>query len=84
MSRLALRRADKGVLKLVRAYLQAGIMEGGLVRVPTEGTPHGGPLSPFLSNGVLDELDKELESRVHKKRLTPFPFFSFGMETEVC
>jgi RNA-directed DNA polymerase len=66
MSRLASRIADKRVLKLVRAYLQAGIMEGGLVRAPTEGTPQGGPLSPFLSNVVVDELDKELESRGHR------------------
>jgi RNA-directed DNA polymerase len=66
MSRLASRIADKRVLKLVRAYLQAGIMEGGRVRVPLEGTPQGGPLSPFLSNVVLDELDKELESRGHR------------------
>lgn len=66
MSRLAARIADKRVLKLVRAYLKAGIMEGGLVSVPMEGTPQGGPLSPFLSNVVLDELDKELESRGHR------------------
>ena len=66
MSRLAPRMADKRVLKLVRAYLKAGIMEGGLVSVPMEGTPQGGPLSPFLSNVVLDELDKELESRGHR------------------
>jgi RNA-directed DNA polymerase len=65
MSKLASRIADKRVLKLVRAYLQAGILEDGLVTVPTEGTPQGGPLSPFLSNVVLDELDKELEKRGH-------------------
>ena len=66
MSRLALRIADKRVLKLIRAYLRAGILEHGLVSVPTEGTPQGGPLSPFLSNVVLDELDQELESRGHR------------------
>jgi len=66
MSRLAMRIADKRVLKLIRAYLRAGILEDGLVSVPTEGTPQGGPLSPFLSNVVLDELDKELESRGHR------------------
>ena len=66
MSRLAVRIADKRVLKLIRAYLRAGILEHGLVSVPTEGTPQGGPLSPFLSNVVLDELDKELESRGHR------------------
>jgi RNA-directed DNA polymerase len=53
-------------LTLIRAYLQAGILENGLVSVPTEGTPQGGPLSPFLSNVVLDEWDKELERRGHR------------------
>src|SRR5438445_5939305 len=66
MSRLARRIRDKRVLKLIRAYLQAGILEDGLVTVPTEGTPQGSPLSPFLSNVVLDELDKELERRGHR------------------
>jgi RNA-directed DNA polymerase len=66
MSKLAARIADKRVLKLIRAYLHAGILEDGLVTVPTEGTPQGGPLSPFLSNCVLDELDKELERRGHR------------------
>ena len=59
MSQLAARIADKRGLKLIRAYLHAGILENGLVPVPTEGTPHGGPLSPFLSNCVFDALDKE-------------------------
>src|SRR5690606_35993801 len=53
----------KMVLKLIRGYLQAGVMEGGLVQATTEGAPQGGPLSPLLSNIVLDELDKELEKR---------------------
>ena len=66
MSQLAIRIADKRVLKLIRAYLRAGILENGLVSIPGEGTPQGGPLSPFLSNVVLDELDKELESRGHR------------------
>lgn len=66
MSRLARRIADKRVLKLIRGYLQAGILEKGLVGVPREGTPQGGPLSPFLSNVVLDELDTELERRGHR------------------
>ena len=66
MSRLSQEIADKRVLKLIRGYLEAGILEDGLVSVPTEGTPQGGPLSPFLSNVVLDELDKELERRGHR------------------
>jgi len=66
MSRLAVEIADKRVLKLIRAYLNAGIMEDGLVSIPTQGTPQGGPLSPFLSNVVLDELDRELEKRGHR------------------
>ena len=66
MSRLAQRITDKRVLKLIRAYLQAGILEEGLMTRPTEGTPQGAPLSPFLSNVVLDELDQELEARGHR------------------
>lgn len=66
MSRLAERIVDKRVLKLIRRYLQAGILENGLISVPAEGTPQGGPLSPFLSNVVLDEWDKELERRGHR------------------
>jgi group II intron reverse transcriptase/maturase len=66
MSRLAIRIRDKRVLKLIRRYLTAGTMAGGLVSPGTEGTTQGGPLSPLLSNIVLDELDKELESRGHK------------------
>jgi len=66
MSRLVERIEDKRVLKLIRSYLEAGIFENGLVTTPTEGTPQGGPLSPFLSNVVLDELDRELEARGHR------------------
>ncbi len=66
MSRLSQRIVDKRVLKVIRGYLNAGIMGNGLVSIPTEGTPQGGPLSPFLSNVVLDELDKELEARGHR------------------
>jgi RNA-directed DNA polymerase len=65
MSRLARRIEDKRILRLIRRYLQAGMMEGGLVSQRTEGTPQGGPLSPLLSNVLLDELDKELERRGH-------------------
>ncbi len=66
MSRLASRMADKRVLKLIRGYLNAGTMINGVVIYTDEGTPQGGPLSPLLSNVVLDELDKELEARGHK------------------
>ena len=66
MARVAERVADKRVLKLIRAFLSAGVMEHGLVRSIDEGTPQGGPLSPLLSNLVLDELDKELERRGHR------------------
>jgi RNA-directed DNA polymerase len=63
MSRLAQRIADKRVLPLIRAFLTSGILVGDLIEEPGEGTPQGGPLSPLLSNIVLDELDKELEKR---------------------
>jgi group II intron reverse transcriptase/maturase len=65
MGRLARRVEDKRVLGLIRRYLQAGMMEGGVVSARVEGTPQGGPLSPLLSNILLDELDKELERRGH-------------------
>jgi RNA-directed DNA polymerase len=65
MAVVARRVADKRVLKLVRAFLTAGVMENGLVGPVDEGTPQGGPLSPLLSNLVLDELDRELERRKH-------------------
>jgi RNA-directed DNA polymerase len=66
MSRVARKVKDKRVLCLIRGYLQAGIMEAGLVSQPTMGTPQGGPLSPLLFNILLDELDKELERRGHR------------------
>jgi RNA-directed DNA polymerase len=66
MSRLARRIKDKRVLRLIRRYLQAGMMSNGLMTARREGTPQGGPLSPLLSNILLDELDKELERRGHK------------------
>ena len=66
MSRLALKIEDKRILKRIRLYLQAGIMEGGVTSPRTEGTPQGGPLSPLLSNVLLDEFDKELERRGHR------------------
>ena len=65
MAAVARRVVDKRVLKLVRAFLTAGVMENGLVGPVEEGTPQGGPLSPLLSNLVLDELDRELERRKH-------------------
>jgi RNA-directed DNA polymerase len=63
MGQIAKRVADKRLLKLIRAFLNAGVMENGLVSPSVEGTPQGGPLSPLLSNLVLDELDRELEHR---------------------
>lgn len=66
MARLARRIGDKRMLKLIRAFLRAGVLEGGLVSPVDEGTPQGGPLSPLLSNIVLDELDRELEQRGHR------------------
>ena len=66
MSRLAQTVGDKQMLKLIRAFLNAGVMEEGLVKPTLEGAPQGGPLSPLLSNVVLDELDRELERRGHR------------------
>lgn len=66
MSTLAKKLTDKRTLKLIRSYLSIGILEGGLVSPRTEGTPQGSPLSPLLSNIVLDELDKELAARGHR------------------
>ena len=66
MARVARRIKDKRVLRLIRRYLQAGLMEGGLVSPRAEGTPQGGPLSPLLSNLLLDELDRELGKRGHR------------------
>ena len=66
LGRLAQRVKDKRMLKLIRAFLNAGVMKKGLVSPTTEGTPQGGPLSPLLSNIVLDELDRELERRGHR------------------
>ena len=66
MARVARRVKDKRVLLLIRRYLQAGMMEGGLVSPRVQGTPQGGPLSPLLSNILLDELDRELERRGHR------------------
>lgn len=66
MGRLAKRIADKRVLGLIRSYLQAGILEHGVVTERTQGTPQGGPLSPLLANVLLDEVDRELERRGHR------------------
>ena len=65
MSRIARKVEDKRVLKLIRAFLEAGIMDNGVVSPRDKGTPQGGPLSPLLSNILLDDFDKELESRGH-------------------
>jgi RNA-directed DNA polymerase len=66
MAQIARRVEDKRLLKLIRALLNAGVMENGLLSPSVEGTPQGGPLSPLLSNLVLDELDRELERRGHR------------------
>ena len=66
MARVARRVKDKRALRLIRRYLQAGMMEDGLVSPRTEGTPQGGPLSPLLSNILLDEWDRELARRGHR------------------
>jgi len=66
MARVARRVRDKHLLRLIGRYLTSGVMVGGAVRVQEEGTPQGGPLSPLLSNVLLDELDKELERRGHR------------------
>jgi RNA-directed DNA polymerase len=67
MARVARRVSDKRLLRLIRAFLNAGIMDEGLVKPPTdEGVPQGGPLSPLLSNLFLDDLDRELERRGHR------------------
>ena len=66
MAAIARRVNDKRILKLIRAFLESGVMENGLVSPVEEGTPQGGPLSPLLSNLVLDELDRELERRQHR------------------
>ncbi len=66
MDRLAKRIADKRVLRLIRRYLQAGILAHGVCSERFEGTPQGGPLSPLLANVLLDEVDRELERRGHK------------------
>ena len=66
MGQIAKRVEDKRLLRVIRAFLSAGVMENGLVSPSVEGTPQGGPLSPLLSNLVLDELDRELERRGHR------------------
>jgi RNA-directed DNA polymerase len=66
MARVARRVEDKRLLRLIRRYLEAGVMYGGVIQAHEEGTPQGGPLSPLLSNIILDDLDKELERRGHR------------------
>ena len=66
MARIARHVKDKRVLKLIRAYLEAGVLVQGVVQETVEGTPQGGPLSPLLANILLDDLDRELEKRGHR------------------
>lgn len=66
ISRIRTKVKDRSIIKLIRQYLQSGIMTGGVTTIREKGTPQGSPLSPLLSNIVLDELDKELEARGHK------------------
>jgi RNA-directed DNA polymerase len=66
MDRLAKRVSDPAVLRLIRRYLQAGVMMNGVAMEQIEGTPQGGPLSPLLANVLLDDVDKELERRGHR------------------
>jgi retron-type reverse transcriptase len=66
MERISRRVEDKAVLWLIRGYLVAGILDGGVVMERYEGTPQGGPLSPLLANVLLDEVDRELEKRGHR------------------
>jgi len=66
MAAVSARISDQRVLRLIRGYLRAGVLNGGLFEASGEGTPQGGPLSPLLSNLVLDELDRELERRSHR------------------
>ena len=70
MAAIARRISDKRMLRLMRALLESGVMENGLVSPVEEGTPQGGPWSPLLSNLVLDELDRELERRQHRSCAT--------------
>jgi RNA-directed DNA polymerase len=79
MARVAARIVDKHVLKLIRAFLEAGVLEDGLINSVDEGMPQGGPLSPLLSNLVLDEFDKELERRGHR-----FCRYADGCNIYVC
>jgi len=66
MARVARKATDKRVLKLIRGYLNAGVLLNGVVVASEEGTPQGGPISPLLANVLLDDLDKELEKRGHR------------------
>jgi retron-type reverse transcriptase len=76
MPRIARKVKDERILKLIRRYLQAGLMADGIVSARTEGTPQGGPLSPLLSNILLTDLDRELERRGTSSAATPMTAIS--------
>ncbi len=77
IDRLQKRIGDAGVIRLIRAYLNAGIMNHGVVAQQEQGTPQGGPLSPLLANVLLDEVDRELERRGHR-------FVRYADDCRVC